>query len=71
MNTLVTENAVAESVAVSAEELTVRLADGRSVSAPLVWYPRLLNGTATEPSMRVSLAPGLVTPEESVCRLQT
>ena len=48
MNTLVTENAVAESVAVSAEELTVRLADGRSVSAPLVWYPRLLNGTATE-----------------------
>ena len=48
MNTLVIENAVAESVAVSAEELTVRLADGRSVSAPLVWYPRLLNGTATE-----------------------
>jgi hypothetical protein len=48
MNTLVIENAMAESVAVSAEELTVRLADGRSVSAPLVWYPRLLNGTATE-----------------------
>ena len=48
MNTLVIENAVAESVAVSAEELTVRLADGRSVSAPLVWYPRLLNGTAAE-----------------------
>lgn len=48
MNTLVIENAVAESVAVTAEELTVRLADGRSVSAPLVWYPRLLNGTSAE-----------------------
>jgi hypothetical protein len=48
MNTLVIENAVAETVEVGAEELTLRLADGRSVSAPLVWYPRLLNGTATE-----------------------
>lgn len=48
MNTLAIENAAAESVAVSAEELTVRLSDGRSVSAPLVWYPRLLNGTAAE-----------------------
>lgn len=48
MNTLTIENAVAESVAVSTEELTVRLSDGRSVSAPLVWYPRLLNGTPAE-----------------------
>lgn len=48
MNTLVIENAVAETVAVTAEELTVRLADGRRVSAPLAWYPRLLNGTPAE-----------------------
>jgi len=28
--------------------LTVDLADGRSISAPLAWYPRLGHGTAAE-----------------------
>lgn len=32
-------------VAVSGDELTVHLIDGRRISAPLVWYPRLLHAT--------------------------
>lgn len=27
------------------DELSVRLLDGRTISVPLVWYPRLLNAT--------------------------
>jgi hypothetical protein len=30
--------------------LVVELADGRSISAPLVWYPRLLHSTNSESS---------------------
>lgn len=32
-------------VTVDDAELTVALDDGRRVSAPLAWFPRLLNGT--------------------------
>ena len=32
----------------TADTLTVDLADGRQVSAPLAWYPRLLSATAEE-----------------------
>ena len=28
--------------------LTVDLSDGRTISAPIVWYPRLLHATVTE-----------------------
>jgi hypothetical protein len=35
-------------VIVSADELTVHLVDGRRVSAPLVWYPRLLHASDDE-----------------------
>jgi Protein of unknown function (DUF2442) len=35
-------------VAVTDDTLTVELSDGRTISAPLAWYPRLLNGTADE-----------------------
>jgi hypothetical protein len=38
----------ATSVRVSDDALIVDLSDGRTVSAPLAWYPRLLHGTATE-----------------------
>jgi hypothetical protein len=49
MNTLAIEAPVAvEHVAVTSEELSLRLADGRSVSAPLAWYPRLYHATAAE-----------------------
>jgi hypothetical protein len=30
------------------DELTVILADGRSVTVPLVWFPRLLRATAEQ-----------------------
>lgn len=32
-------------VEVDDDFLSVRLMDGRSISVPLVWYPRLLNAT--------------------------
>jgi hypothetical protein len=35
-------------VAVTDDELTVHLIDGRRVSAPLVWFPRLLHATADQ-----------------------
>ena len=30
------------------DTLTVRLVDGRTITAPLSWYPRLVRGTPTE-----------------------
>ena len=36
------------SVVVSSDSLSVDLEDGRTVSAPLTWYPRLLHGTESE-----------------------
>jgi hypothetical protein len=38
-------------VAFSDDALTVSLRDGRVISVPLVWYPRLLNAT---PSQRMN-----------------
>ena len=38
----------AESVAVSDDTLTAELSDGRTISVPLTWYPRLVNGTVAE-----------------------
>jgi Protein of unknown function (DUF2442) len=35
-------------VEVTDDELTVHLVDGRRVSAPLVWYPRLLRANADQ-----------------------
>ena len=35
-------------VSVTDDTLTVDLVDGRTVSAPLAWYPRLAHGTSTE-----------------------
>ena len=32
----------------SAESISVDLADGRTISAPLTWYPRLLNSSAED-----------------------
>jgi Protein of unknown function (DUF2442) len=49
MSTLVTERDVfAVSVQFSDDSIMVNLDDGRSISVPLVWYPRLLHGTAQE-----------------------
>ena len=35
-------------VSVSKDALAVDLADGRTVIAPIAWYPRLLHGTSEE-----------------------
>src|ERR1700722_295651 len=40
----------ARQVVVSDEALTVELADGRTLSIPLAWYPRLWHGTSEERS---------------------
>ena len=37
-----------QDVTISDDTLTVELSDGRSISAPLAWYPRLWHGTPNE-----------------------
>ena len=50
MSSLVIEvqQASAQSVAVSKDSLTVDLVDGRTIIAPLMWYPRLWYGSPGE-----------------------
>lgn len=49
MSTLITDRDVfAESVQFSDDSMIVGLDDGRSISVPLAWYPRLLHGSAKE-----------------------
>lgn len=40
--------AEAKTVSVTEDSLVVDLVDGRTVSVPLAWYPRLAHGTAQE-----------------------
>ena len=40
----------AESVNITDDKISVELSDGHTISAPLVWYPRLLHGTSAERS---------------------
>jgi hypothetical protein len=40
--------ALASRVEVSEDTLSVELADGRTIAAPLAWYPRLVHATAEE-----------------------
>ena len=40
--------ALAQHVTVTDDALVVDLVDGRTVSVPLLWYPRLVHGTPTE-----------------------
>jgi hypothetical protein len=40
----------AQDVTVTEDALTVELSDGRSISAPLAWFPRLMHGTLEERS---------------------
>ena len=42
---LVEVNPRAQEVSVSEDELTVSLADGRRISVPLAWFPRLLHAS--------------------------
>ncbi len=38
----------AQNVTITEDTLTVELSGGRSISAPLAWYPRLAHGTPEE-----------------------
>jgi len=48
ISTAENSSARALGVTITEDSLTVELSDGRTISAPLAWYPRLLNGTAKE-----------------------
>jgi hypothetical protein len=49
MSSLVVETQPrAREVSVSDDELTVVLADGRRISVPLTWFPRLLRATPAQ-----------------------
>lgn len=43
-----TSDVRAEKVVITDDSLTIHLNDGRSLSVPLAWYPRLLHGTPEE-----------------------
>ena len=43
-----TRTAAVQNVVVSEDSLMVDLVDGRSISVPLAWYPRLLHGQPEE-----------------------
>ncbi len=42
------QSVVAKTVVVTNDTLAVELADGRTISAPLAWFPRLSHGTLKE-----------------------
>jgi Protein of unknown function (DUF2442) len=46
--TTLTAEARAQKVTVTDDTLAVDLSDGRTISVPLAWFPRLLHGTADE-----------------------
>ncbi len=50
MSTLPTEIQIAkaQTVTVTDDSLTVELTDGRTLSVPLAWYPRLVHSTPQE-----------------------
>ena len=51
MNSSGTEMApLAAEVQVTEDEIVVRLVDGRTISVPLAWYPRLLHATPQQRS---------------------
>lgn len=48
ISTVEAELPVAEHVTVTEDTLSVDLSDGRTISVPLAWFPRLLQGTRKE-----------------------
>ena len=54
-----TETALATDVKVTADSLAVHLQDGRILSVPLAWYPRLAEGTAAERRTWELIGPGI------------
>jgi Protein of unknown function (DUF2442) len=58
-SSLTTEAAMATSVRVTDDMLVVELRDGRSVSAPLAWFPRLAEGRPGELRKWEIIGPGV------------
>ena len=54
-----TETAAAQNVRVTDRALVVELRDGRVVSVPLAWYPRLAEGSPREQRRWELLGPGI------------
>ena len=52
MSSSTTETPVAraETVTITDDTITAELSDGRSISVPLAWYPRLVHGSSNERS---------------------
>jgi hypothetical protein len=50
MSTSETElrEAIAQTISLSEDSLAVDLADGRTITVPLLWFPRLAHGTPVE-----------------------
>ena len=46
--TIIEREANASKVEVTENEIVISLVDGRKISAPILWYPRLLHGTVEE-----------------------
>jgi hypothetical protein len=53
------ETALAKSARVTAQALVVELRDGRTVSVPLHWYPRLVHGSPRERNWLELIGPGI------------
>lgn len=47
-STIEIQTPMAKDLAISADELTVKLSDGRAISVPLDWFPRLAHATPGE-----------------------
>ena len=60
MSTLGTElrEALAQTVTVTDDALVVDLVDGRTITVPLPWFPRLAHGTGAERANRRLIARG-------------
>jgi hypothetical protein len=48
MNTSIAEQIRAVDLVITDDEITVTLEDGRRLSVPLAWYPKLLRATEAE-----------------------
>jgi hypothetical protein len=58
-SSVTTEAATAKHVEVTTRALIVELQDGRTVSVPLQWYPRLAHGSPSERQRWELIGPGL------------
>ena len=58
-SSLATETPTAKRVKVTADTLIVELRDGRTVSVPMSWYPRLSEGTPRERRRWELIGPGI------------